>query len=80
MISPAQLLEVPPCRLAAVRGHASLANLSRTIRELFDRFYRNPPPVARGLNAVLYHGDPAGAGATIDVGSRFSVPSTPPGR
>ncbi len=79
MISPVQLVEVPPCPLAALRGHASLANLSRTIRELFDRFYRNPPPVARGLNVVLYHGDPAGAGTPIDVGVQVFGPFDPTG-
>jgi hypothetical protein len=79
MTSPAQLVEIPPGRLAALRGHASLANLSRVIRELFDRFYRDPPPVARGLNVVFYHGDPAGAGTTIDVGVQVFDPFDPTG-
>jgi effector-binding domain-containing protein len=79
VISPVQVVEVPPCPLAAVRGHASPANLSRVIRDLFDRFYRAPPPVARGLNVVFYHGDPTGAGTTIDAGVQVSEPFQPSG-
>jgi effector-binding domain-containing protein len=79
MVSPVRVVEVSPCELAVLRSHASLANLSHTIQETFDRFYQAPPPVARGLNVVYYHGDPAGSGTTIDIGVEVLEPFQPSG-
>jgi len=45
--------------LAIVRGRAERADLSRVIRELFDRVYSShvlPPRSDRGLNVVFYTG------------------------
>ena len=55
-----ELKEVAEQPIAAVRGRATMANLSATIRKLFDQFYAGFKGKG-GLNIVLYT-DPGVAG------------------
>ena len=78
MVSAVNVVEVQPCPLATIRGQADRTSLSKVIRQLFDRFYAAPPKMERGLNVVLYHGNPA-HGTTIDVGVQALSPFEPSG-
>ena len=77
---PIELREVAEAPILAIAARASRANLSQTIRRLFDQFYAAPPPGPRGLNIVVYRNDPdqnllvTPEGCPIECGVQIPAP------